>query len=361
MSNQTAPSLPPNELPASPERSRLAIGSIILAIAACALALALIFHDVIYALVGLAPVLVWLGLQILTSLLAIVLGVVSLGRIKRRGLTGRTLALTGITVSILTTGVIMPLVLYARVLPTVMQGQRQSDSMRKLKRIIDAMHQYHDLHGRFPPAVVFNKDGKPLLSWRVLLLPQLGHAELYEKFKLDEAWDSPRNKPLLSQMPDVFTPLGESNRPKDFTTHFLVFDGPGAAYVTTGRPAWFDDEMNRARTPSFQIFPQRPGEQPIYNFGGRTSIFTIMDGPANTILIVEADERVPWSKPQDLPYDPNKPLPRLGGHYQGDFVIALADGAVRMVSKRVSERSIRDAITSNGGEVPQPDWLEPYR
>jgi hypothetical protein len=74
---------------------------------------------------------------------------------------------------------------------------------------------------------------------------------------------------------------------------------------------------------------------------------------------VEADDRVPWTKPQELTYSPQKPLPALGGHYNGDFLVALADGSVRIVRKTTSETAIRAAITANGGEIPPSDWTNP--
>jgi hypothetical protein len=222
------------------------------------------------------------------------------------------------------------------------------------------MHAYHDEYNRFPPAVVFSGEGKPLYSWRVLLLPFLGQTKLYRRFKLDEPWDSPTNKPLLAQMPREYAPPGRGDPPADFSTHYLVFDGPGAIFETLGRPGWFDDPLNRARIPGMQLHHlRRPGEQPVYDFGRSHSMWAIQDGPANTILLVEADDAVPWTKPQDLAYRADRPLPELGGHYRGDFVAALADGSVRVISKRVSERTIRVAITANGGEIPGPDWRAP--
>jgi hypothetical protein len=69
-----------------------------------------------------------------------------------------------------------------------------------------ALHNYHDKHGRLPPAVVYGEDGKPLHSWRVLLLPFIAQGELYREFKLDEPWDSPHNLALLPRMPATFAP-----------------------------------------------------------------------------------------------------------------------------------------------------------
>src|SRR5262249_27690932 len=52
-----------------------------------------------------------------------------------------------------------------------------------------ALHLYHDAHGGLPPAVLYSKDGKPLHSWRVLILPHIEESKLYEEFRLDEPWD----------------------------------------------------------------------------------------------------------------------------------------------------------------------------
>lgn len=58
------------------------------------------------------------------------------------------------------------------------------------------MHEYQHKHGRLPPAVVHGPEGKPLHSWRVLLLPFIGQEALYKQFKLEEPWDSPHNLSL---------------------------------------------------------------------------------------------------------------------------------------------------------------------
>ncbi len=72
------------------------------------------------------------------------------------------------------------------------------------------MANYESAFGTLPPAATFDKEGTPLLSWRVLLLPYLERGELYNQFHLDEAWDSPHNRPLADKMPRVFQcPSGE--------------------------------------------------------------------------------------------------------------------------------------------------------
>jgi hypothetical protein len=70
-------------------------------------------------------------------------------------------------------------------------------SASRLRAIGYALRSYHEAHGKLPPAVGRDKAGRPLYSWRVLLLPYLEEPFLYAKFNLDEPWDSPTNKPLL--------------------------------------------------------------------------------------------------------------------------------------------------------------------
>jgi hypothetical protein len=323
--------------------------------------LVLAIPQAMVALLTSVPAIYWNAAQVLLSVVGLIVGFRAFFEIKRRpaSLRGKGLALAGILVNLGAAFVLLPAVMLGLVLPTVMEARAQKQSMSNLHTIALALHKYHDEYGCFPPAAVFNHEGQPLYSWRVPLLPFVGQAKLYEQFRLDEAWDSPANKPLLAGMPEVYAPPGERRPPVDFATCYLVFDGPGAIFFSGSKPPLFDDSMNRARTPGFQVHPQRPGEQAVYAFGHRSRFASIVDGPANTILLVEADDRVPWTKPQELPYVAQQPLPKLGGHYHGDFLVALADGSVRVVRKTTSEEAIRAAITANGGEIPPPDWNEP--
>src|SRR3712207_2423045 len=66
------------------------------------------------------------------------------------------------------------------------------------------MHNYHDAHGHLPAVANFDPRGRPLLSWRVHLLPFLNEEKLYKEFHLDEPWDSEHNKKLIPRMPRVY-------------------------------------------------------------------------------------------------------------------------------------------------------------
>src|SRR5262249_61611243 len=109
-----------------------------------------------------------------------------------------------------------------------------------------------------------DKDGKPLLSWRVAILPYIDQQELYNEFHLDEPWDSAHNKTLIERMPRIYQPLHGKAAP--FTTFYQVFVGNGAAFEK-------DESVDFAQ-------------------------FT--DGTSNTLLAVEAGKAAPRTNPQDI-------------------------------------------------------------
>jgi hypothetical protein len=176
--------------------------------------------------------------------------------------------------------------------------------------------------GNLPPAAICDQGGKPLLSWRVALLPYLGEQNLYSRFKLKEPWDSPNNRPLLALMPRVYR-MPEDPNPTTDQTYYQVFVGNGAAF----------EQQRSLRFP-----------------------FDFPDGTSNTIMLVEADTSVPWTKPDDIPFDPNGPLPPLGKHHSGAFLAAMMDGSVRPVPRNVSPTTLKAAITRNGNDLLGPDW-----
>jgi hypothetical protein len=191
----------------------------------------------------------------------------------------------------------------------------------KLKQIGVAFHNYMEGYKCLPFAAVYAKDGTPLLSWRVALLPALGHYDLYKQFRLDEPWDSPHNKKFVGRMPSVLAAPGAD--PAKGVTFYRVFTGPGTL---------FDGKARRSRT--------------------------IPDGNSTTILVVEAGEAVPWTKPDELPYDKGKPLPKLGGIFRDGFHILYADGHTQFVGRRLDERMFRTGILFDDGNVFDEELLE---
>ncbi len=279
--------------------------------------------------------------SILTGIPAIILGIMALREVNRgRGrVTGRGLAITGISLGSLTAICFLPGLLLGLLLPAVQKvrdAANRLSAQNNLKQLALAMHNYEDSFGFLPPAVVYSKNGKPLYSWRVLVLPYLEEAALYNQFHLDEPWDSPHNLPLAQRMPAVFASPGEAG--KGLTeTHYQVFVGGGAIF----------DAAESRKPGDAEFRPPRPA-----------SLRDIPDGTNKTILIVEAADPVPWTKPDDLPYAPDRPLPRLGYVSPMGFCMVLADGSGRFVSHKVDERLLRAAITRNGHEALDINQLD---
>ncbi len=194
----------------------------------------------------------------------------------------------------------------------------RTQSMNNLKQIGLAMHNFHDAYRHFPASAEYSKDGKPLLSWRVRLLPYLDQAELYQQFHLDEPWDSEHNRKLIDKMPKVFR-CPSSHAEKPGVTTYLVPVGNGA------------------------LFQGKTGPK----------IASIRDGTSNTIMVVEADDEqaVVWTKPDDWEFDPKNPSRGLADHHDGGFLALLADGSVQVLSKKTDPAKLRALFTRDGGEV----------
>jgi prepilin-type processing-associated H-X9-DG protein len=201
---------------------------------------------------------------------------------------------------------------------------RRAQSVNNLKQIGLALHNHHSTNERFPPQAITDKDGKPLLSWRVTILPFLEQQDLYNQFKLDEPWDSEHNKPLIARMPAVFAIPGAAAEPGK--TFYRGFSGPSTL---------FDPKVKEG-----------------------VGIATVVDGTSNTIGIVEARKAVIWTKPdEEIPFDAAKPEkakdlpPALGGHFPGGFNALFLDGSVRFLKETINLNVLRALITRDGGEV----------
>jgi hypothetical protein len=178
----------------------------------------------------------------------------------------------------------------------------------RLKKLAAAFDAYHAEHGHYPPAMTVAKDGAPLLSWRVALLPYLGEKKLHDEFRQNEPWDSLHNKKLIARMPAVF------NKQLYFParngrTNTLVVSGPGTL------------------------------------FDGAKGITKPTRGA--TILALEPDS-VPfawWTKPSDLPSAPGKP-PMVFHNYEHSSCWAVfTDGTTRQLKKKGDEKRLPELIS----------------
>jgi Protein of unknown function (DUF1559) len=179
------------------------------------------------------------------------------------------------------------------------------------KQIMLALHEYHDLHNNFPPAFSTSKDGKPLLSWRVLVLPFLEQKKLYDEFHLDEPWDSPHNRTLIPRMPEVFRcPAERPTLAAAGKTRYLAPRGPNTVLR---------------------------GAEPV-------SMRDITDGTSNTIMVIDAgdDHAAIWTKPEDWEFDPEPGIESIfRSHRPGGIIAMFADGSVRYLRQRIKPAILR--------------------
>jgi hypothetical protein len=197
-----------------------------------------------------------------------------------------------------------------------------------MRQIAIALNDWDANNGRLPPPAIYDKDGKPLLSWRVLILPYL---EEDVPLHLDEPWDSPYNLALLPRMPRVYRATyfpKDEELPAASSTFCQVFTGPGTA------------------------FEGRDGVR-LADFGAPLD---------SVILVAEASKPVPWTKPEDIEYSDDQPLPALGGVFVGGgrfslfgenrkkgCCAALADGHVAFVEPTMAGAHLRRAIKRDEG------------
>ncbi len=225
---------------------------------------------------GMATVSVILGVVSLcgsffTGVPAVILGILALRSIRRSQgrLKGNGVAIAGVVLGLF--GSVVPIL----ILREVHYGANRLNSSLNLYQMGLAMHSYASANGTFPPAAICDANGKPLLSWRVAILPYINEGRLYQQFKLDEPWDGPNNSKLLLPMPKCYAFPGDTTAPQGYT-YYRVFVGNGAA---------FD--------------PPRPSGPNGENPGVPLSDFT--DGAGDTILIVEAATAAPGRSQMSWP------------------------------------------------------------
>jgi Protein of unknown function (DUF1559) len=196
-------------------------------------------------------------------------------------------------------------------------------STNNLKQIALAVINCADTNNGLMPTDIQDKDGKPVLSWRVAILPYVEEGPLYKMFKMDEPWDSENNKALIEKMPKLFAPVRV--KAKAGETFYQVFAGEKALFGLKNKPK----------------FPA-----------------SIPDGTSNTGMVFEAGEPVIWSKPADMPFDEKKALPKLGGLFDGECHVAMCDGSVRRLKKNPNEKELKKLIMPADGEAIDFDKLD---
>jgi hypothetical protein len=193
----------------------------------------------------------------------------------------------------------------------------------QLRRLNLALQGFHEAHGHFPAAAITDQSGKPLLSWRVAILPQLGYQSLYDAFHRDEPWDSPHNLALAAQMPEVFRCPSLPDGRASYTSYQVVV-GPKPELGSIGT---------------------------MFEWARGVEIREVTDGTSNTVLIVETSRAIPWTQPGDPSFDRDGPLPRFGSGHSGGFHVIFADGSLRFLKLSIDMQILKSLLTRDGGEV----------
>lgn len=182
-----------------------------------------------------------------------------------------------------------------------------------------AVANYLDNHGHYPPAWIADENGKPLLSWRVLILPYLDGQTLYDQFDLTEPWDGPNNSKLLDQMPRTYRLHTIKDEHKTASNYVAVV-----------------------------------GEETLWQGAEPHDKESVTDGPGNTLLVAEyVGHPIPWSKPEDLLFD------EMDMKVDSDKGIcsvltppafASADGMVRFLPKATPQEKVRALLTAQADD-----------
>jgi hypothetical protein len=298
-------------------------------------------------------------LPALFALPALVLASIGLAKAARGG---KGLAVTGLILGGVGLIAILPLILLnsgsgggggGGTVDPGMERTYKLQTTNNLKQFALSFHAYNDNYKIMPPGATYTADGRPALSWRVLMLPYIEQGALYQQFRFDEPWDGPNNIKLLDRMPKIYQ-LPGTNNTRD--THYQIFYSKGLKDPNTSAPFIYDP----AGVKQGDLAPGPAGTPGARAFRHRKDMVRIPasfpDGLSNTILIAEAANPVPWTKPDDLYYEPDLPLPKLGGYFSGGFHVALADGSVRFIRSTMSEQTLRLAIQPRDGIPFGPDW-----
>ena len=182
-----------------------------------------------------------------------------------------------------------------------------------------AVANYHDVHGHYPPAYLVDADGRPMHSWRVLILPYLEQKKLYDQYDFSEPWDGPHNRKLAARMPEVYALHGDYE-PGLTTTNYLAVVGPETVWL--GETPRLSDE--------------------------------ITDGFSSTILIVEnRGAKIPWMAPADLSLatmslEINSP-DGVSSKY-ADPAVVMLDGSLHRLRSDLPSAALRALLTAAGGE-----------
>lgn len=194
----------------------------------------------------------------------------------------------------------------------------------RMKQFALGFHNYQSAYQAFPTYLNIAKTKvKSGLSWRVHILPFIGFNELYQEFKLDEAWDSPHNIKLLEKMPAIYLPTADMNQSVELKPYHTTYVAP-------------------------------IGKRTVFGQNEPMQFRNITDGTSNTIAFVELklQHAIPWTSPQEYPFDESNPTAMLRD-YNGKTVVAMFDGSVTNLKLDLPKETWLALFSRNGAEIVQ--------
>jgi hypothetical protein len=243
----------------------------------------------------------------------------------------RTFSVATMMKVVLAAGCLMFLVVLAdRIRP---EGEwpraRRMACMNNLKQIALAVENYQAVYHTFPPAYVADATGKPMHSWRVLILPFLDEQGLYDLYDFSEPWDGPNNSKLLGKMPPIFhCPSRNTGKPTSLTS-YVVVRGNGTMF---------------------------PGAKSV-------RVEQVTDRLSDTIMAAEvANVTIPWTKPDDLDLLTmglqinDRDNPSISSNHRGGANVARGDATCLFVEESMTAIRLRAHATIAGGETADRDW-----
>jgi hypothetical protein len=245
----------------------------------------------------------------------------------------RTLAIWFVSLYFVVFVFVLPMISAAR------EAARRMQCTSHLKGLALAMHNYHDVYHSFPPAYTVDPSGKPLHSWRVLILPYIEQQQLYDKIRLDEPWDSEYNSQFHSQVFRVF-----------------LFQCPSDDY--SGGRAFLGKRFIRLQNANLNCnYSVVIGEQTVFPGSKPVKISDIKDGTSNTILIVERMFPICWMDPaHEITFDDaclgiNASIYGSGSGHTGGCNMALADCGINFISETIEPETLKAVLTKADGEA----------
>jgi type II secretory pathway pseudopilin PulG len=217
-------------------------------------------------------------------------------------------------------------ILAALLLPAVQaarEAARRQSCANNMMQIGFAMHNYHSTYGQLPPAYTTDDNGRPLHSWRTILLPYMEQQALYDSIDLSKPWDDPVNQLAAQTVVSAYSCPSYPGSDPTLTTYVAVVDPKGV--------------MSGSKANGFQ---------------------DVLDGTSNTILFVETESRnaVHWMSPADIELStflsPGGNPAAAGGHsHVGGGHVCLTDGAVRFITDSIDRKVAEALVTKDGAEV----------